>query len=76
MVIFLNGKEHKLPDHSTAADLVQQLKLGERRIAMEINHEIVPRSRYETQPIQAGDKVEVVHAIGGGSGLFEKKETV
>lgn len=67
MVILLNGEEHTLPDRSTAADLILQLNLGEKRIAMEINREIVPRSRYQEQHLIPGDQVEIVHAIGGGS---------
>ena len=50
----------------TAADLVEQLGLGGRRIAVEINEQIVPKSQLAATPLAAGDQIEVVHAIGGG----------
>ncbi len=67
MVIVLNGENHQLPNGSTAADLVESLQLGEKRVAMEINLEIIPRSSYETRPLGDGDRIEIVHAIGGGT---------
>ncbi len=68
MVILLNGEEHTLPDNSSAADLVASLQLGGKRIAMEVNLEIVPRSSYGSHQLHEGDRIEIVHAIGGGSG--------
>jgi sulfur carrier protein len=66
MKITLNGEARQVPDNCTASRLIEELGLGGRRIAMEVNQEIVPRSRYAEQTLQAGDKVEIVHAIGGG----------
>lgn len=66
MNIILNGEQREIPDASTAAGLVDLLDLGERRIAMEVNLEIVPRGDYAGHRLQEGDRVEVVHAIGGG----------
>ncbi len=66
MEIALNGSSHTVASGATAADLVESLQLGERRVAMEINREIVPRSRYGEQLLNEGDQVEIVHAIGGG----------
>ena len=43
-----------------------QLGLGDKRLAMEVNCEIVPRTTYAAHPLQDGDEVEIVHAIGGG----------
>ncbi len=67
MVIQLNGDPYTLADGATAADLVESLQLGEKRIAMEVNLEILPRSSYAAQPLNEGDRVEIVHAIGGGN---------
>ncbi|MDN6322769.1 MAG: sulfur carrier protein ThiS [Halomonas sp.] len=64
--IRLNGEPHTLSSGLTAADLVEQLGLGGRRIAVEINEEIVPRSQHADTRLVDGDHVEVVHAIGGG----------
>ena len=66
MNIVLNGDPYTIPDGCTAAGLVDSLQLGERRIAMEVNKEIVPGSEYANHVLKEGDKVEVVHAIGGG----------
>jgi len=66
MKIFLNGEAREVSDNYTAAQLVEALGLTGKRIAMEVNMEIVPRSDYESHPLHEGDKVEVVHAIGGG----------
>ncbi|CAM3526405.1 sulfur carrier protein ThiS [Halomonas casei] len=64
--IELNGEPHTLAAGLTAADLVEQLGLSGRRIAVEINEEIVPRSQHANTCLADGDHVEVVHAIGGG----------
>ena len=66
MEITVNGKARQVPDNSTAAELVEAMGLAGRRIAMEVNQEIVPRSEYAQFHLNPGDRVEVVHAIGGG----------
>lgn len=67
MQAIINGKSTDVPDGSTVADLLRELGLAGRRIAVELNGEIVPRSQHGTQRIAAGDELEVVHAIGGGA---------
>ena len=67
MNIYLNGEAREVPDNCSAADLVEELGLAGKRIAMELNREIVPRSSYTETLLQAEDKVEIVHAIGGGA---------
>ena len=62
----LNGEPYAMPSGLTAADLVEQLGLGGRRIAVEINEQIVPKSQLAATPLATGDQIEVVHAIGGG----------
>lgn len=64
--VTINGQRRTLDSDLTAADLVGLMQLGEQRIAIEINGEIVPRSTYPRHPINAGDKVEIVRAVGGG----------
>ncbi len=66
MNIYLNGEAREVPDNWTAAKLVESLGLTGRRIAMEVNLEILPRSDHDSYILKAGDKVEIVHAIGGG----------
>ena len=66
MNIQLNGEAREIPDNSTAQDLIEQLGLSGKRLAMELNREIVPRSSYTSTPLNNGDEIEIVHAIGGG----------
>lgn len=66
MKIYLNGEARQVPDNCSAAQLVDELGLGGKRIAMEVNMEIVPRSGYAGHTLNEDDKVEIVHAIGGG----------
>jgi sulfur carrier protein len=66
MKIVLNGSDRDVESGSTLADLVAAAGLAERRVAIELNREIVPRSEYATRVLAIGDRIEVVHAIGGG----------
>ncbi|MDR9468067.1 sulfur carrier protein ThiS [Marinospirillum sp.] len=66
MQITLNGATHQLEEGQSVAELLEQLQLVGKRLAVEVNEEIIPKSRHATQPLQAGDRVEIVHAIGGG----------
>ncbi len=67
--IVVNGEPRRVSAGFTAAQLVDELGLGGRRIAMEVNGEIVPRSTYAQYRFQDGDRIEVVQAIGGGEGV-------
>ena len=66
MEITVNGALRQVPDETDIPGLLEMLGLTERRLALEINHEIVPRSQFATQRLHAGDHVEIVQAIGGG----------
>lgn len=66
MEILLNGEHRALPAPCRIADLLQVEGLGERRVAVEINGVIVPRSAHGHHLLQDGDRVEIVHAMGGG----------
>ena len=66
MQIILNGESTIVHATTTIAQLIEQLQLTGKRIAVEINEEIVPRSAHANTPLHEGDKVEIVHAIGGG----------
>ncbi|KAA8693491.1 sulfur carrier protein ThiS [Pseudomonas syringae pv. tagetis] len=66
MHIQLNGEPFELPDGETVAALLTRLDLAGRRVAVELNLDIVPRSQHVTAVLREGDQVEVVHAIGGG----------
>ena len=64
--ITLNGEERHLEAALTVAQLLESLGLTGQRVAVEVNREIVPRSRYADVVIKDNDRVEVVRAIGGG----------
>jgi sulfur carrier protein len=66
MRIQLNGEPLDLPHPMHVAALLAHLGLGERRVAVEVNRSIVPRSRHEDCLLRDGDAVELVHALGGG----------
>lgn len=66
MHIQLNGEPYEVPDGETVAALLIRLELVGRRIAVELNLDIVPRSQHVSTALRDGDQVEVVHAIGGG----------
>lgn len=66
MQILLNGAAHELAEGSTVASLIATLDLAGRRVAVELNGEIAPRSRHASLTLRTGDRVEIVHAIGGG----------
>lgn len=66
MKIFLNGEEKSINPALTVTQLLDEIGLAGRRVAVEINREIVPRSRHAEHRLQDSDHVEVVFAIGGG----------
>ena len=66
MDIRLNGADHQLPTGCSVARLLAEAGLGERRVAVEVNGTIVPRSTHDRHVLHEGDRVEIVHALGGG----------
>ncbi|WP_328184921.1 sulfur carrier protein ThiS [Marinobacter sp. OP 3.4] len=66
MNVVLNGDARELPDEATLQWLIDDLGLAGKRLAVEVNEDIVPRSRHGDFRLSDGDRVEVVHAIGGG----------
>ena len=67
LTLTLNGVATEVAlDEATIADLVARLGLAGKRVAIEKNGEIVPRSRYAATSVARGDRVEIVGAVGGG----------
>ena len=66
MNIILNGASHAIEDGATVASLIDALGLTGQRLAVEVNGEIVARAAHDSLALQAGDRVEIVHALGGG----------
>ncbi len=70
MKISVNGDSREYGENSVIADVVTDLDLLGKRIAIELNKEILPFDQYNTQKIQANDCIEIVQAIGGGQDDF------
>ncbi len=66
MRLLLNGEERDVAGVVTIADLVAQLGLDARKVAVERNLEIAPRSTYDDTALADGDRIEIVTFIGGG----------
>ncbi|MGH7898024.1 MAG: sulfur carrier protein ThiS [Candidatus Binatia bacterium] len=66
MIAIVNGEPRALQDGKTVADLVAELDLGGRRIAVEVNRDVVPAAEYPRRTIHDGDTIEIVRFVGGG----------
>jgi thiazole synthase len=66
MIVYVNGESHELPDNNRVADVIDNMGLTGKRIAVELNKEILPFDQYPNQSLRDGDHIEIVHAIGGG----------
>ncbi|ATJ83556.1 sulfur carrier protein ThiS [Halomonas beimenensis] len=64
--VHINGEPHLVEDGWRLEALLADLGLAGARIAVELNEEVVPASRHATIALAAGDRIEIVHAIGGG----------
>lgn len=62
----LNGDDREVPPGTSIGQLLQLAGYGDRRVAVERNGEIVPRSQHANTEVGAGDHLEIVQAIGGG----------
>ncbi len=66
MQITVNGAARELPAGLTVAGLIELLGYAGKRVAVERNGEIVPKSRHADTSLQEGDQIEIVVAVGGG----------
>jgi thiamine biosynthesis protein ThiS len=64
--LIINGDIHHCKENALLTELLSELKLAGKKVAIELNKEIVPRSTYENVTLKEGDKLEIVHFIGGG----------
>jgi len=67
MKLQVNGEEHDLPATLTLAALVERLGMRADRVAVERNREIVAREHWPATELREGDRLEIVHFVGGGS---------
>ncbi len=66
MNIVINGEQRTLENSLNLLQLISALKLEDKRLAIEVNQEIIPRSEHASYTLKQDDKVEIVQAIGGG----------
>jgi len=64
--VLVNGEKVLVPTDASLASLIAQLGLDTRKVAVERNLEIVPRSTYAATALNEADRIEIVHFIGGG----------
>ncbi|MBI3475905.1 MAG: sulfur carrier protein ThiS [Acidobacteria bacterium] len=73
MNLTINGELRTLPSAGTLEVLVDQLGMKSDRVAIELNREIVPRDRWSQTSLRDGDRLEIVHFVGGGLGKESEK---
>jgi sulfur carrier protein len=66
MQVIINGEARQLVDGITVSLLLEELQIPATRVAVELNLEIVPKADFAERTLQDGDKIEVVHFVGGG----------
>ena len=66
MNITVNSQPQRIEPNMTVADLLEQLKMDPRRVAVEVNRQLVPRTEHRDERLRDGDQVEIVTLVGGG----------
>ncbi|RII30100.1 MAG: thiamine biosynthesis protein ThiS [Geobacter sp.] len=66
MLVMLNGEQTNIKENCTVVQLLEQLHIGRERVAVEVNRDIVPKAAYDSHTLADGDKIEIVHFVGGG----------
>ena len=66
MQLIVNGEQKNYPNVTTLAQLLVELGMKGDRVAVELNRDIVPRAQWDETPLRDGDRLEIVHFVGGG----------
>ncbi len=66
MHLFINGDEKSFADSLSLAQLIEQLGMKGDRVAVELNREIISRAQWPETSLRDGDRLEIVHFVGGG----------
>ena len=67
MQVIVNGDARDVPEGTTAAQLLERLQVAPERVVVEVNLTILKRAQLAETPLRAGDRVEIVQFVGGGS---------
>jgi len=73
MNLTINGENRSLAPVESLHALIEQLGMKSDRVAIELNREIVPRDQWAQTPIRDGDRLEIVHFVGGGSSAIARR---
>jgi sulfur carrier protein len=66
LLIEVNGESRDMPSSITLAELIAELSLAAERLAIELNRKVVRRADWQTTALHEGDRIEIVHFVGGG----------
>ncbi len=66
MRLVINGEERQIDDVVTVLDLLQQFRIDQKILVVEVNREIIDKARYTATALQEHDRIEIVHFVGGG----------
>ena len=66
MTIYVNGEPREVPASATVADLLAELDLERKAVAVEVNLQVAPRAEHARRALAAGDRLEIVSLVGGG----------
>jgi thiamine biosynthesis protein ThiS len=68
--IIVNGESQDVPNQITIEELISRIGLRSDRLAVERNHEVVSRSQWPSVLLKEGDRLEIIHFVGGGMGVM------
>ena len=66
LLLTINGQDKQINSANTLSDLILELDITAPHFAVALNHQVIPKSQYDSTHLQEGDQVEIVHAVGGG----------
>jgi thiamine biosynthesis protein ThiS len=66
MQVIINGENKEVRENITLSDLISELQISAKRIAVEVNEKVVRRQDWEITQLKENDKIEIVHFVGGG----------
>jgi thiamine biosynthesis protein ThiS len=72
--VIINGEDREFTSVASLSDLLAQLGMKSDRVAVELNRDLVPRDRWPATMLSEGDKLEIVHFVGGGSVLPQRRK--
>jgi sulfur carrier protein len=66
MQVMVNGESAEIKEGCTVTELLDHLQIGRERVAVEVGLQIVPKAQYDIHTMSEGDRIEIVHFVGGG----------